>query len=320
MYRKKIKDILIICTLTIFGITGTLNAQIKPASSTEIPGSFSEVSLKNNKVPESQKVRGEDVVWKRDVYRIIDLKVGQNGALYYPVEPIGDQMNLFSKIFEVIANNKIAAYEYLDGREIFTDQYIIKFKELLKRFEIPFKEKNDPNKINSSIFDIEGTDIPSAEVTQFYVKETWFLDQRNSSMKVNVVALCPILSREDEVGELRTYPMFWVPFETIKPYLSQMSIAADSLNSANVMSAYDYFNQRRYQGDIFKVSNFRNQNIMAYCKTPEAIKAEQERLEKELNNIGSSLWEPSQKLLREEKEARKAKENKGSRVEKNKKP
>jgi len=86
------------------------------------------------------------------------------------------------------------------------------------------------------------------------------------------------------------------------------------------MSAYDYFNQRRYQGDIFKVSNFRNQNIMAYCKTPEAIKAEQERLEKELNNIGSSLWEPSQKMLREEKEAKKTKENKGSRVEKNKKP
>jgi len=320
MYRIKIKDILLICTLAIFGITGTLNAQTKPASSTEVPGSISEVSLKKNKVPESQQVRGEDVVWKRDVYRIIDLKKGQNGALYYPVEPIGDQMNLFSKLFEVVANNKIAAYEYIDGREIFTDEYVIKFKVLLKGFEIPFKEKSDPTKTNSSIFDIEGSDIPSADVSQFYVKETWFLDQRNSSMKVKVVALCPILSREDEVGELRTYPMFWVPFETIKPFLSQMSIAADSLNSANVMSVYDYFNQRRYQGDIFKVSNFRNQNIKAYCKTPEAIKAEQERLEKELNNIGSSLWEPSQKLLREEEEARKAKEIKDSRIQKNKKP
>jgi len=234
MYRKRKNGILIICALVIFGISGNLTAQNVPTSATENPGSFSEVSLKKNKVPESQPVRGEDIVWKRDVYRIIDLKSGQNGALYYPIEPNGDQMNLFTLLFDLIANNKIAAYEYLDRREIFTDQYIIKFKDLLKRFDIPYKERNDPKKLNSTIFEIDGMDIPSAEVTQFYLKEIWYLDQRNSSVKVKTVALCPILTREDEVGEARTYPMFWIPFETLRPYLSQMPIAADSLNSATV--------------------------------------------------------------------------------------
>jgi gliding motility associated protien GldN len=312
MYRKRKNGILIICALVIFGISGNLNAQNVPASATENPGSFSEVSLKKNKVPESQIVRGEDVVWKRDVYRIVDLKSGPNGALYYPIEPNGDQMNLFTLLFDLIANNKIAAYEYLDRREIFTDQYIIKFKDLLKRFEIPYKERNDPKKLNSTIFEIDGIDIPSAEVTQFYLKEIWYLDQRNSSVKVKTVALCPILTREDEVGEVRTYPMFWVPFETLRPYLSQMSIAADSLNSANRLSVYDYFNQRRYQGEIYKVSNLKNQNIKEYCKTPEAIKVEQERLENELKNIGTTLWERSQREIREEAEIQKLNQRKAS--------
>ncbi|MCE5174615.1 MAG: gliding motility protein GldN [Bacteroidales bacterium] len=306
MYRKKINGILIICTIVIFGMTGGLNAQNKPASSTENPGSFSEVSFKKSKVPESQLVRGEDILWKRDVYRMIDLKKGQNGALYYPVEPIGDQMNLFSLIFDLVANNKVTAYEYIDGREIFTDTYAIKFKDLLKRFEIPYREKNDPKKANASIFEIDAVDIPSSEVTLYYVKEMWYLDQRNSTVKARPMALCPILVRDDEMGETRTYPMFWIPFESLKPYLSQVPVSADSLNSATRLSAYDYFNQRRYEGDIYKVSNLKNQTIMQYCKTPEAIKAEQERLEKELSQIGTTLWETSQKQLLEEANLRKA--------------
>jgi len=319
MYRKRINGILIIGTLVIFGMTGSLNAQNKPTSPAEVPGSYSDVSLKHNKVPEAQAVRGEDIVWKRDVYRIIDLHKIQNGGLYYPAEPNGDQKNLFTTIFELVAYNQIPAYEYIDGREVFTDKYGVDIKALLKGFDIPFKEKKDPKDTKKSIFDIDGTDIPSAEVIQFYVKEIYFLNQRNSSMEVKTMALCPILSREDEVGEVRTYPMFWVTFESIRPYLSQMSIAADSLNSATSLSVYDFFNQRRYQGDIYKVSNLRNQNVKEYCKTPEEVIIEQARLEKELSDIGSSLWEPSQKALREEEETQKAESKKALASEKKKK-
>ena len=319
MYRKRINGKLILCTIAIFGIISELNAQNIPVTSTENPGTFSEVSLTKSTVADYQPSRGEDIVWRRDIYRMVDLKTGQNGALYYPVEPSGDKMNLFSLIFDLVAKNKITAYEYLDGREVFTDLYTIKFKDLLKRFEIPYKEKNDPKKANASIFEIDGVDIPSAEVTLFYLKETWFLDQRNSSVKVKTMAVCPVLVREDEMGETRRHPMFWIPFEALRPYLSQLPIVADSLNSASRLSIYDYFNQRRYQGDIYKISNLKNQTIWDYCKTPEAIKAEQERLEKELKNIDSNLWEPSQRQIREDAELKKAKDLKVSAGQKKKK-
>ena len=55
----------------------------------------------------------EEVVWKRDIYRTVDLEKEQNAVLYYPVEPIGKQMNLSTEtvkkaVFEIM--NKTGAF------------------------------------------------------------------------------------------------------------------------------------------------------------------------------------------------------------------
>ena len=54
----------------------------------------------------------EDVVWRRDIYREIDLNKDANGGLYYPVEPMDKQVNLFTYIFKLALNNYIPVYEY----------------------------------------------------------------------------------------------------------------------------------------------------------------------------------------------------------------
>ena len=75
----------------------------------------------------TQAVMSEDVVWRRDIYREIDLTQGDNAALYYPVEPVGSQMNLFTYMFKLMMRGSIKAYEYrLDGNEVFTDSARIK--------------------------------------------------------------------------------------------------------------------------------------------------------------------------------------------------
>src|SRR5574344_232734 len=43
----------------------------------------------------------EDVVWRRDIYRELDLTNDANAGLYYPVEPQGTKMNLFTYIFKL---------------------------------------------------------------------------------------------------------------------------------------------------------------------------------------------------------------------------
>jgi len=310
MNMNRIKGILIACVLTLTTIGFCQTTQTKQATTSD-PGAFPEVSFKKSKIAESQQTRGEDVLWKRDVYRMVNLMDGNNGALYFPVEPTVERQNLFCTIFSLVADGRLTAYEYLDGREIFTDAYALKFKDLLKRFEVPFKEKADPKKAGAFIYDIDAVDIPSGEVSLFYVKEVYYLDQRNSTMRIKTMAVCPVLIRTDEVGETRKYPMFWIPFENLKGSLSQIPVSADTINSVNRMNAYDFFNQHRYKGDIYKVSNLRNQSLFDYCRTPEEIVKEQLRLEKELKDMSDKLWEPSQREMRAA-EAQKAADEKAA--------
>ena len=78
--------------------------------------------------------------WMRIIYRQVDLMKEQNAPLYYPTRPMNGQMNLFSVIFQLLGENKIKAYEYLDGYEEFDEAHLINFKDLLDRFYILYEE------------------------------------------------------------------------------------------------------------------------------------------------------------------------------------
>ena len=81
--------------------------------------------------PTSMQMK-EDVVWRRDIYREIDLTKGDNAGLYYPVEPIGSQMNLFTYLFKLVLSGQVKAYEYrLDGNESFEPDALLKLSYLL---------------------------------------------------------------------------------------------------------------------------------------------------------------------------------------------
>ena len=85
----------------------------------------------------------EEVVWKRDIYRTVDLEKEQNAVLYYPVEPIGKQMNLFTLLFKLLLNDEIPAYEYrLDGTEQLTTDSKVKVQDVLDRFHVLYEEKD----------------------------------------------------------------------------------------------------------------------------------------------------------------------------------
>ena len=87
---------------------------------------------------EKPEVSDASKMWERIIYRQLDLTQPQNLALYYPDEPVDGQESLFRIILRVVCNGQVPAYEYLDGREVFTDQYKIKVGEMLDRFHIRY--------------------------------------------------------------------------------------------------------------------------------------------------------------------------------------
>jgi hypothetical protein len=86
------------------------------------------------------------------------------------------------------------------------------------------------------------------------------------------------------------YPMFWLNYDEISPYLGQTQVMTSSYNNTSNMSLDDYFVMRQYDGDIYKTSNLRNVPLSDYCETDEELQAERARIEKQLKDFQNGLW------------------------------
>ena len=228
----------------------------------------------------------EDVVWRRDIYRQLDLMKDSNAPLYYPVEPRGKEQNLFTYLFRLFVSGRIPAYQYkLDGNESFEEKDKADARELLERYSIYYEEKDGKVSVPES-------DIPSAEVTRYYVKESNYFDQRSATYKTRVTALCPVLMRgADDFGtEATPYPLFWINYDDVAAYLSRMPLMASNLNNVTNMTVDDYFTMNRYEGKIYKTNNLQGRVLANYCKTDSAMTKEQKRIEQELEDFEHRIW------------------------------
>ncbi len=227
----------------------------------------------------------EDVVWRRDIYREVDLMQPLNAGLYYPVEPVGKEMNLFTYIFKLALNNYIPVYEYrLDGNEVFNDSSKVKIKTILDNFHIFYETKDGKIRVDNS-------DIPSAEVKAYYLKECAYYNQANSTFRRKVLALCPVMLRDDDFGgEASKYPLFWVKYSDLEPYLSRQTVMTSDLNNAATMSLDDYFTLNKYSGKIYKTTNMLGRTLAQYCTTDSAMAKEQKRIEQELATFEKNIF------------------------------
>ena len=233
----------------------------------------------------TQAPMDEDVVWRRDIYREIDITQDANAGLYYPVEPVGSQMNLFTYMFKLVMRRSVPAYEYrLDGNEVFDDASQVNLRSILDNYHI-FYERTDKG------IRIDDSDIPSKEVTAYYVKESSYFDQNSATFHTKVLALCPILKREDDFGDGTTnYPLFWIKYDDLAPYLSKQTIMTSNLNNAAVMSMADFFTKNMYRGKIYKTNNMLGKSLAQYCPTDSAMAREQRRIEGELKAFEKNIW------------------------------
>ena len=233
----------------------------------------------------------EDVVWRRDIYREIILEDDANTGLYYPVEPQGKQLNLFTYIFKLALNGYIPIYEYpTDGSDVFEEASKVPMKTVLDNYHIFYEEQNGKLKVDNS-------DIPSAEVKKYYLKESAYYDQANSSFHIKVLALCPVMMRNDDFiisddanSQGTAYPLFWVKYSDLEPFLTRQTVMTSSLNNAATMSMDDYFTMNKYSGKIYKTTNMLGRTLAQYCPDEASLTAEQKRIEEELEAFRKNIF------------------------------
>ncbi len=228
----------------------------------------------------------EDVVWRRDIYREIDLNEEANSGLYYPVEPQGKQLNLFTYVFKLALNGYIPIYEYnLDGNEVLEESAKVQMKSILDNYHIFYEEQNGKIKVDNS-------DIPSAEVKMYYMKESAYYNQANSTFHIKPLAFCPVMVRDDDFGDASAkYPLFWVKYSDVEPFLSRQTVKVSDINDAAIMSMDDYFTLNKYRGKIYKTANRLGKTLAQVAGNDSTkLSAEQKRIEKELADFRNNIF------------------------------
>jgi gliding motility associated protien GldN len=240
-------------------------------------------------------VREADVMWAKDVYRIIDLKQKQNLALYYPTHPIGDRMNMIDLLLYGIDNEGIRAFSTDDPLNEFTipmtrDQIDEVFEAGVDT--IPTQDINT-GEIKDMIISQERK---TEEVKQIMIKEKWFFDKNHSVMKVRIVGISPIrvYNQLDEQGLptdlILRKQTFWVYYPEVRPLLTNHEIF-NQYNDAQRISFDDFMMQRRFSGFIIGVSNvYNNRRIISYKVGLDAL-LEADKQKEWLFEVEHDLWE-----------------------------
>ena len=254
----------------------------------------------------------EDPSWRRDIYRELDLTKDENAALYFPLQQQGNDMNLFTLLFKLLNTGKIPAYkiDLNTGREDFRQENRLHFKEMLENYSIYYE-------VDGNSIKVEDSDIPSADVKTFYVKESSYYDQNTATYHSRVTALCPLIEMSNDFSFSSTKsPMFWVKYDDVKTYLSNHMVMTSNVNNAARMSMDDFFSTNHYKGTIYMTTNMQGKSLAQMVASPDSMKVEQNRIEKEMKDFEEHIWnEPVDSVALAKKDSiEAAKNNKKSRA------
>jgi gliding motility associated protien GldN len=188
-------------------------------------------------------------------------------------------------VFKLLADNKITAYRYVDTGEVFEDSYKKDFEESLKSLQMQYIKQGER-------FVVDERDIPGMEVTQYIIKEGYYFDQATGMFHTRVLALCPILVREDfDYGGNTRETLFWLKYDDIRPYLSREMIMTSDYNNALTYTMDDYFRKIMYTGEIFKTVNMMGKSLAEQVGSdPDTLKLAQDSIEAQLLAFRKNLW------------------------------
>lgn len=254
-----------------------------------IDGAYKRVDLSNRKPTPLPYVREADVMWRKKVWRIIDLREKMNQPLYFPTKETEGRYSLVNLLIEGIKNGKLTAYSEDEFKTPIT------YEQVREAFGATTKIRKVRNVDTGALEEKSVTgEIRTQEVKQFMVKEEWYFDKQTSTMNVRIIGFCPIKEfyRDDDTNQenVQRSQVFWIYYPEAREVLATSAVF-NPLNTANNTSFDDVFLKRRFNSYIVKEENiYDNRAISQYLSGKDAM-LESRKIEKSIFDFEQNLWE-----------------------------
>ncbi len=267
-------------------------------------------------------LRQADVMWKKRLWRMLDLRQKINLPLYYPTTPIVDSDSINYHYYSLIG----LILSSCDLKNIIYNPYCVmydpdvnvdnRFSIKLTLKEVYEKFGKKPDRKDTTYIENPETgklepryipfDPPLEEVTRCLMEEIWYFDKQRSMLQVRILGLCPIRMYEKEVTDqgdgmdagmndgstkdLTSKKILWIYYPAFRNIFATHFVF-NTKNDAERRTFEDVFSMRRFNSYIFRETNvYDNRRVGAYTKGLDSI-LESNKVQDWIRDWEHDLWE-----------------------------
>jgi gliding motility associated protien GldN len=255
-------------------------AGIPPDTDAPLDGIVENKTILEKVVLPWEPVRESDIMWRRRIWRVIDVREKINLPF------VNREENFFSILMKGIQDSVIRAYKGDNDKFHYklTPQEVSSIGSSVDTIE-----QVDPTTYETKLKIIVNKLDPE-QIRRYRIKEEWFFDKQYSTLKVRILGIAPLKEERDPTtGQfLWEMPLFWIRYPDCREYLARHQVFIDG-NDANPMSWEDLFELRRFSSYVSKESNVHGRRLQDYLQGIDIL-LEGEKIKSELFNTEHDFW------------------------------
>lgn len=296
------KKVLLGLSLMMLALGGmTVNAQniLDPEDENNLSNFYTRKITMSKKAIPYPALRESDVLWETCIWRTIDFREKFNQFFYFPkgedsLNNNQGRINLAYLIYRSAANGEF---------EIFEDDELkipVDWENMYKKLNKADSTTTDPvyDEYGEIIEDGHDTvkykSFTSDDYYKIHLKEFWYIDSKDTRMKVRIVSLALVDENCKEIdGDMECNPTirFWIPMNDMRVRNIFAKTNAYDLYNNNAERSYDeIFISRYFDSFVTRETNTHNRAIHDYL-TGEDSQLEAQSIEERIFDIESDMWE-----------------------------
>ena len=296
------KKVLLGLSLMMLALGGmTVNAQniLDPEDENNLSNFYTRRITMSKKAIPYPALRESDVLWETCIWRTIDFREKFNQFFYFPkgedsLNNNQGRINLAYLIYRSAANGEF---------EIFEDDELkipVDWENMYKKLNKADSTTTDPvyDEYGEIIEDGHDTvkykSFTSDDYYKIHLKEFWYIDSKDTRMKVRIVSLALVDENCKEIdGDMECNPTirFWIPMNDMRVRNIFARTNAYDLYNNNAERSYDeIFITRYFDSFVTRETNTHNRAVHDYL-TGEDAQLESQSIEERIFDIESDMWE-----------------------------